>query len=177
MNSKAAGHSPALLPAAESWPKTGLGLSSRRRSLGMPQFLRARRLFAAIAPRYEPVAGRSLPRAKLDARRHLPAPLLDVFAAVLLDHEYFFACGRDRQVGGKPASSPSVRAVSVLSNRASSSPALRRPTTRSVSTTRLRSSSDACKSGRASDMAARAAPARCGVSPVRQDMSVHQVPA
>ena len=44
----------------------------------------------------------ALSRAKLDARRHLPAPLLDVFAAVLLDHEYFFGCGRDRQVGGEP---------------------------------------------------------------------------
>ena len=44
----------------------------------------------------------ALSRAKLDARRHLPAPFLDVFAAMLLDHEHFFGRGRDRQVGGEP---------------------------------------------------------------------------
>src|SRR5215831_16279458 len=42
-------------------------------------------------------------RAKLDAPRYRPAPLLYVPAAVLLDYEYVFAfgCGRDRQVGGE----------------------------------------------------------------------------
>ena len=43
----------------------------------------------------------ALSRAKLDARGYRPAPLPYVPAAVLLDHEYVFGCGRDRQVGGE----------------------------------------------------------------------------
>jgi hypothetical protein len=39
--------------------------------------------------------------AKLDTRRYLPAPVQDVRAAVLLDHEHFPGCGRGWQVGGE----------------------------------------------------------------------------
>src|SRR3984893_18364796 len=42
--------------------------------------------------------------AELDTRGYRPAPIPYVPAAVLLDHEYVFACGCgcDRQVGGEP---------------------------------------------------------------------------
>jgi hypothetical protein len=41
-------------------------------------------------------------RAKLDARRYLPAAIQDVLAAVLLEYERFLGCGRAWQVGGEP---------------------------------------------------------------------------
>ena len=43
----------------------------------------------------------ALSRAKRDARRHQPASLPYVLAAVLLDHKDVSECGRARQVGGK----------------------------------------------------------------------------
>lgn len=43
----------------------------------------------------------ALSRAKRDARRHQPASLLHVLAAVLLDHEDVLGCGRARQVTGE----------------------------------------------------------------------------
>jgi hypothetical protein len=61
-----------------------------------------RRMFEVTMAWGEVEDDSALSRAKLDAPRHLPAPLLDVFAAVLINHEYFFGCGRDRQVGREP---------------------------------------------------------------------------
>jgi len=96
--------------------------------------------------------------AEFDARGYRPASLPYVPAAVLLDHEYLsLATGAAGREAVSPASSPSVRAVSAISSRVSSSSAVSRPSPpaiRRASTTRWRSSCDARRPGPSSGMAA-----------------------